>query len=89
MLRIDVLLDQLAEDEEDAAPWVHARWASECASKVMGAMVHLRQAGNKRSLQVAADVVNSVTSLLDALEHVKIDDADDAENQKEALIGLI
>jgi hypothetical protein len=55
----------------------------------MGAMVHLRQAGNKRSLQVAADVVNSVTSLLDALEHVKIDDADDAENQKEALIGLI
>ena len=86
MLRVDELLDQLAEDEDDAAAWVVAEWASEHANTVAAAIEKMRLVDDSASSPpVVSDVVSTVTALLEALELVLNSHVDIAEALRLAL----
>ena len=76
MVRVDVLLDQLAEDDGSAALWVGAEWACEHVEAVAKAMMEFRAALGSTA---SAVIVSTVTALLEALELVVASHVDTAE----------
>eukprot|EP01048_Picozoa_sp_COSAG05_P004418 COSAG05_NODE_237_length_13170_cov_25.700558_5_plen_1165_part_00 len=71
MLRVDVLLDQLADvDDRQAAAWVGAEWASEHVDAVAEAMVGVRTMESESPRPQDMDVASTVTALVEAVELV-------------------
>ena len=70
MLRTDVLLDQLAEDNDTAAAWVSAEWSEDHVRVVAEAMKQVQTVQSGVSAGKATHIMSTVTALLNALEEV-------------------
>ena len=87
MARADALLDQLAEDDGDAADWVLGHWSPELVKAVEDAMSHVRSLHDDLSSQKNTYVASTVTALLEALESVVASQVDIKVSLLTALSG--